>query len=840
MKRRQFLQNCALAPALITTQRLNSSLAPHPLFPPPESADRSTLLLDPGAFHHYVEAFNEDDIAGKTNLIDNQSSWEWLCQNIPFFECSDKDLEEMYYFRWWTFRKHIKKTPEGYVISEFLDDVPWAGKFNTISCSAAHHFYEGRWLRNRSYLSDYARFWFEREGNPRLYSFWAADAIRAWSMVTQDQQLGVELFPKLINNYQEWEKAHQDPNGLFWQIDDRDGMEVSIGGSGYRPTINSYMFGDAMALSDMAIWVWPYKKDMAIDFRLKADKLRELVEQNLWDETMGFYKTLPRLSSAQLVNVRELIGYVPWCFNLPNPGREVAWKQLMDPKGFYAAYGPTTAERRHSRFMFENPHECLWNGPSWPFATSQTLTALANLLTNYRQNYVSKKDYLELLRIYTRSQHLKLADGKVIPFIDENLNPDTGEWLARSLLYKFNAEQMKGKGGKDRGRDYNHSTFNDLIITGLIGLRPRLDQWVEVNPLVPEGAINYFCLDGVRYHCWNLTILYDKTGDRYGKGTGLRLFADGHEIGSAPGLNWFRAKLPQTAAGWEKYSGNPLIGGGKLGTVFDIAVLREDGKYRMWGSWRPEKSLALFVSPDGIHWSDPEIVFSPEPATKWEDDINRPSVLRRADGYHLWYTGQAKGKSWIGYATGPDGKAWKRMSDKPVLSPELPWEKGALMCPNVIWDEGAKLFRMWYCGGDQYEPDAIGYATSPDGLHWKKHSGNPVFMPTPENTWEQYKVAGAQVFLHGGWHYIIYIGYRDIDHAQIGIARSHDGITDWVHHPRNPIVRPGQDEFDQDACYKPFTLFDGKRWLLWYNGRHGWLEQIALVLHDGEDLGFGS
>jgi predicted GH43/DUF377 family glycosyl hydrolase len=838
MKRRHFLQNFALAPALLNAQRVYSLPAVLGQLPSSPSGDRPTLLLDPGAFRHYVDSFNENDIAGKTNYIDNGSSWEWLRQNIPFFECADKGLEEMYYFRWWTFRKHIEKTPEGFVITEFLPDVPWAGKFNTINASAVHHFYEGRWVRDPRYLADYARFWFRKEGNPRLYSFPAADAIRAWSMVTQDQQLGVDLFPDLVKNYQEWEKTHQDPNGLFWQVDDRDGMEDSIGGSGYRPTINSYMFGDAMALSDMATWVWPYQTDVAREFRLKADTLRELVEQNLWDETMRFYKTLPRGNHTQLVDVRELIGYVPWYYNLPNPGREAAWKQLMDPQGFYAAYGPTTAERRHPRFMFENPHECLWNGPSWPFATSQTLTAMANLLNNYRQNYVSKQDFLELLRIYARSQHLKRADGKVIPFIDEDLNPDTGEWLARSILYKLSMEQSEGIGGKDRGRDYNHSTFNDLIITGLVGLRPRLDQWVEVNPLAPADAMPYFCLEGVRYHGCNLTILYDETGERYRRGQGLHVFADGQEIGSAPSLTWLRAKLPQTAAGWKKYAGNPLIGGGKIGTVFDIAVLRENGKYRMWGSWRPKSSLALFVSADGIHWSDPEIVFSPEPATQWEDDINRPCVLKRADGYHLWYTGQAKERSEIGYATSPDGRAWKRMSGRPVLSPELPWEKGALMCPNVLWDEEARLFRMWYCGGDQYEPDAIGYATSPDGLHWSKHPSNPVFKPLAENIWEQYKVAGAQVLRHRGWYYIAYIGYRDIDHAQIGIARSSDGITNWVRHPQNPIIRPGQDEFDQDACYKPYMLFDGKRWLLWYNGRHGWLEQIALVLHDGEDLGF--
>ena len=580
-------------------------------------AQTPTVALKPEAFRHYVDGFNRSDVERTVNQVPNADSWEWLKTNVPWFECSDKSLEETYYFRWWTFRKHIKRTPDGFVITEFLPDVPWAGKDNTISCSAAHHFYEGRWLRDRKYLSDYARFWFRKGGNPRLYSFWAADSIRAWSMVTQDQDLGAQLFPDLVENYRAWEKSNRDANGLFWQIDDRDGMEISIGGSGYRPTINSYMYGDAMALSDMATWVWPYKNEIALEFRDKADRLRALVEQTLWDESKGFYVTRSRdldsKKDAQLADVRELVGFVPWYFNLPNPGREVAWKQLIDPQGFQAPFGPTTAERRSPRFMFSNSHECLWNGPSWPFATSQTLVALANLLNNYRQDYVGKRDYLNLLTAYSRSQRLKGPDGAVIPFIDEDLNPLTGEWIARNELHAMTPEQQAAKGGKDRGRDYNHSTFNDLVITGLVGLRPRTDQWVELNPLVPEGALDYFALDGVRYHDCDLSILYDRTGERYGKGAGLRVFANGEQIGSAPGLQWMRAKLPSSAGGWRKYEGNPLIGGGKLGTVFDIAMLHEDGKYKMWGSWRPKASLALFESTDGIHWSDPEIVFPPNP-----------------------------------------------------------------------------------------------------------------------------------------------------------------------------------------------------------------------------------
>jgi DUF1680 family protein len=82
------------------------------------------------------------------------------------------------------------------------------------------------------------------------------------------------------------------------------------------------------------------------------------------------------------------------------------------------------------------------------------------------------------------------------------------------------------------------------------------------------------------------------------------------------------------------------------------------------------------------------------------------------------------------------------------------------------------------------------------------------------------------------------LGFRDIHGCEIGIARSKDGITGWQRHPANPIVRPGLDKWDHDACYKPYAVFDGRKWLLWYNGRHGGFEQIALVTHEGEDLGF--
>lgn len=160
------------------------------------------------------------------------------------------------------------------------------------------------------------------------------------------------------------------------------------------------------------------------------------------------------------------------------------------------------------------------------------------------------------------------------------------------------------------------------------------------------------------------------------------------------------------------------------------------------------------------------------------------------------------------------------------------------MCPHVIYDDQAKLYRMWYSGGEPHEPNAIGYATSEDGLKWTKHQNNPIFRPDPQSDWEKERVTACQVVREGDWYILFYIGFRDVDHAQIGIARSKDGITDWKRHSANPIIRPGQDKWDHDAVYKPYAIYDGTKWLLWYNGRRGGSEQIGLAIHDGKDLGF--
>jgi len=297
----------------------------------------------------------------------------------------------------------------------------------------------------------------------------------------------------------------------------------------------------------------------------------------------------------------------------------------------------------------------------------------------------------------------------------------------------------------------------------------------------------------------------------------------------------------ETSGGWKKYEGNPVLGG-DFGTIFDVSVLKtEGGVFQMFCSWRPQKSIALSESSDGLKWSSPVICLQNCDSTGWEDNVNRPVIIRKDGLYHMWYTGQADidgtGHSWIGYAASDNGREWKRMSRNPVLSAEAEWEKVAVMCPHVIWDESEKIYKMWYSGGEQYEPDAIGYATSPDGMNWTKYEGNPVFSSDNRNKWEQHKVTACQVIKRKDDYLMLYIGFMNIDYAQIGMARSKDGISGWERYSRNPIIKPGKG-WDSSAVYKPFAVQDNDRWLLYYNGRKNNVEQIGVAIRESNDPGF--
>jgi hypothetical protein len=505
-------------------------------------ADHATgaAVLKPADYSHYVDTFHAQEREATGKLYEGEGgedTWAWMQREIPWFNASDKSFEEMYYFRWYAWKKHLLKTPHGYLITEWLPKPEFAdGSYGALPDAAPFHIAEARWLRETAVAEDDARYWFSPGVDSHKYSDAMAATVRDLTLANGDRALGVSLLPAMKANYKAWEDTQQDSNGLFWSIDTRDAMEKSISGDGYRPTLNSYMYGDARAIAEIADAAGD--RATAVEFNRKADTLYTLIETRLWNPKDQFYEVMsPAADSGiraqkkfidpgkklQLSGVREQIGYIPWMFDIPAAEHGVAWKQLFDPQGFDGKYGATTAERRSPRFRFVSSDQCTWNGPAWPFAMTQTLTALANYENEPGAPVMDYADYLKLFGRYVLSQHLTLKDGHVIDWIDEDLDADTDEWIAKDMLIA--KDKQVG-----RGNYYNHSGFADPLITGLIGLRPRADGRIVLHPLLPPQAWSYFAIDALPYHGHLLTILWDATGKRYGLGKGMLLLVDGKKV----------------------------------------------------------------------------------------------------------------------------------------------------------------------------------------------------------------------------------------------------------------------------------------------------------------------
>tara|TARA_B100000989_G_C19519590_1_gene463463 strand:- start:548 stop:2155 length:1608 start_codon:yes stop_codon:yes gene_type:complete len=492
----------------------------------------------------YVDRFNENNNELYKQFFSNEEAFPFLSENIPIVDLPDKVIEETYYFRWWTYRKHIKNTDDGFVITEFLPDVYWSKKHNTINCPAAHHIYEGRSLRDSRYISDYINFWVNNsEDGIRQYSFWVADATLAFNSIHRNDSILSKQLGPLIKNYNEWENTRKDIDKLlFWQYDINDGMEYTASGrilnreiekfgvEATRPTINSYMYGDAAAISKISLITNNLSKSQ--EFGSKANKIKHELQKRLWNKDLNFFTVLPKNhnKTSKPLDVRELIGYVPWYFNLPDDKVEYsqAWKKIKDTTGFSAPFGLTVTEQSHPFFKISyEGHECQWNRPSWPFATTQTLKAMANFLNNYSNNKtISKQDYYNILLQYANQHKLKNDKGETVNWIDENLNPYTGDWISRTRLINWEGKGWsEEKGGVERGKDYNHSGFCDLVLSDLLGINPNINNSIEINPLIPSDW-EWFAAENIPFQGKEISLVWDKTGKHYNLVKGLMLFID--------------------------------------------------------------------------------------------------------------------------------------------------------------------------------------------------------------------------------------------------------------------------------------------------------------------------
>lgn len=254
------------------------------------------------------------------------------------------------------------------------------------------------------------------------------------------------------------------------------------------------------------------------------------------------------------------------------------------------------------------------------------------------------------------------------------------------------------------------------------------------------------------------------------------------------------------------------------------AVLLEDKMYKMWYVGRDYAfNINSAISVDGVHWytfqGNP--ILEPGPPGSFDDGFTWGGTVIKVDSIYRFYYGgfTSSGRGSIGLATSRDGINWTKFSGNPVMSPGPAgsWDDDAVHSPNVFRDHRG-IYQMYY-SGNGLPSASIGYATSPDGITWTKHSANPLLTPSFTNNWESFLVTDPRVIVVGSTYYMFYFGAPDANAYQIGVATSQNGI-DWTRYIGNPIISFGSgNAWDSYTLGMLSVLVDNDVFKMWYSGR---------------------
>lgn len=547
----------------------------------------------------------------------------WYRNRIPFFESSDQQITDVYYYRWNIFRAHQRDLGAlGFISTEFLDDVGWQEKpWASLNDATGFHLQEGRWCRDRRFKEDYISFTYSGNGDPRHFS--ESMAAASWATylvdgVASDATSRLDGMQKVFNA---WQDHFDSSKGLYWVEPLLDATEYTIssidasgakdgftGGDAFRPSINAYQYANAKAIANIA--ALKGGMDSTVDsFQTQAAAIKARVQKDLWNSTFEhftdrFYVSNEFVKYWDFIRGRELVGMVPWTHNLPDDTPEFAqaWKHILDSAQLAGEHGLRTVEPSYPYYMRQYRYEgtqpeCQWNGPIWPFQTTQVLDGLANFLDHYPKGaasgVITSADYTRLLEQYAQL-HYNPERGGILD-LEEDYYPDTGSPIV----------------GLKRSLHYFHSGYIDLILSGLVGIRPSADDKLEVNPLAAD--ISYFRAENILYHGHDIAVQWDATGSRYGT-AGLQVFVDGKMLASSPTLT--RLSVPMTRIAPNPIS-RPIAKSIKLSidTPFPAASV----------SVPNADSTALYGSIDGRVWFFPET----EVANGWTSP--------KGNGSEIWF-----------------------------------------------------------------------------------------------------------------------------------------------------------------------------------------------------------
>lgn len=222
----------------------------------------------------------------------------------------------------------------------------------------------------------------------------------------------------------------------------------------------------------------------------KYAQIKHSFQKYMWDEGEAFFLEL--LSDNEKISEVKQVGGIYALLLLDPPNPEKYLENLSSPHKFNQEYGIASTSRDSFAYSPNNtvngarPHTCLWNGPTWPFATSLSLLAIGRYIKNIEDEGLKKK-YLSYFRQQLdKYTHLHYFYGDINrPCLIEHYNCETGLPMSEQ-------------------DDYNHSCYIDIIVRMLCGI--EVDETGNLNFSPLDLGIEYIRLEKIPFQGEEFTV----------------------------------------------------------------------------------------------------------------------------------------------------------------------------------------------------------------------------------------------------------------------------------------------------------------------------------------------
>ena len=479
----------------------------------------------------------------------HQSAYNrWFAENVPYFDCSDPAFKKMWYYRWWVVRFNMNEvnTPDlrGYSFYEGK-----LGFDNVISFAVPVQLKELTYLRDGAFALSQAQNSYRNTssigavvdppGSPywgEMYSQWIALALAEYHRVHPIEPSSLRaLLPAIAGDIRAWStEFDRDGDQLPERIAPRlTGYDLDILSFWYfhglrfdrsarlqpmeRADFASFVFANARGAAELARAAGD--ATLAGEMDRVADGIRAAVLDKLWDDDSGFFYPQRAADDAR-APVRELHGFFPFAVGLaPDEARYTrALAKLIDPQEFWARFGPVITSQAHYREWTWEMDGLTRNIAPHPITMGARIALEA--AKHYDSGPIRAEHFMELMRRYNDLVYPGVHPG------DPHWRPNAHEYFSKWEEGRSSARPE----ASDISHDF-HSAFNYLVVEGAVGLTPRSDQRIEIDPLARDW--DFFLLDRLRHRGRDLTILWDRPDGnlRYeGEAEGFSLYVDGERV----------------------------------------------------------------------------------------------------------------------------------------------------------------------------------------------------------------------------------------------------------------------------------------------------------------------